>query len=231
MKKRQVPTGFARKRRCQAREPSRKSTCFTKSADFFSKTLEIPCGMCYNFRRGNAPVAQLDRAQASDAWCRRFESCSVRQKPRVAKATRGFCVSSGHENLLKERQERNDLLYTPRVLSALALRGLGSESCSCALAYRAGMRTCPKNAGGKSGNRAHHAFFPPSLCEGLVQDPVRVRQTAVPSFCISGSGENGFSSVRQNPRVAKAARGFCTFYHRTGTPADLPFPTYRHTKC
>ena len=27
-----------------------------------------------------APVAQLDRAQASDAWCRRFKSCSVRHK-------------------------------------------------------------------------------------------------------------------------------------------------------
>ena len=27
-----------------------------------------------------APLAQLDRAQASDAWCRRFESAMVCQK-------------------------------------------------------------------------------------------------------------------------------------------------------
>ena len=27
----------------------------------------------------NAPLAQMDRAQASDAWCRRFESAMVRQ--------------------------------------------------------------------------------------------------------------------------------------------------------
>ena len=27
-----------------------------------------------------APLAQMDRAQASDAWCRRFESAMVRQK-------------------------------------------------------------------------------------------------------------------------------------------------------
>ena len=27
-----------------------------------------------------APLAQMDRAQASDAWCRRFESAMVRQE-------------------------------------------------------------------------------------------------------------------------------------------------------
>ena len=36
------------------------------------------CGIMTRY----APVAQLDRAQASDAWCRRFKSCSVRHKNR-----------------------------------------------------------------------------------------------------------------------------------------------------
>ena len=31
-----------------------------------------------------APLAQMDRAQASDAWCRRFESAMVRQTKRSA---------------------------------------------------------------------------------------------------------------------------------------------------
>ena len=33
--------------------------------------------------RKYAPLAQLDRAQASDAWCRRFESAMVCQKVQV----------------------------------------------------------------------------------------------------------------------------------------------------
>ena len=37
-------------------------------------------GLEYDIMTRYAPVAQLDRAQASDAWCRRFKSCSVRQK-------------------------------------------------------------------------------------------------------------------------------------------------------
>ena len=136
-----------------------------KSSDFFSKTLEFPGGMCYNFSRGNAPVAQLDRAQASDAWCRRFESCSVRQNEGTAQ--RRF----------------------PR------------------FAYRMVMRTCPKNAGGESDIRVLHAFFPPSLCEGLVQNPVR-RTKPAGSFCcpralcicISGTlPRNGSASLLDVP--------------------------------
>ena len=37
-----------------------------------------------------APLAQLDRAQASDAWCRRFESAMVRQKKALAKESAFF---------------------------------------------------------------------------------------------------------------------------------------------
>ena len=38
----------------------------------------------------NAPLAQMDRAQASDAWCRRFESAMVRQKKALAIASAFF---------------------------------------------------------------------------------------------------------------------------------------------
>ncbi len=42
----------------------------------------LKIGFEYGIMTRYAPVAQLDRAQASDAWCRRFESCSVRHKNR-----------------------------------------------------------------------------------------------------------------------------------------------------
>ena len=41
-----------------------------------------------------APLAQMDRAQASDAWCRRFESAMVRQKKGLA-----ICKSFFQRNL------------------------------------------------------------------------------------------------------------------------------------
>ncbi len=43
-------------------------------------------------RKKYALVAQLDRAQASDAWCRWFESNRVHHKTPVAKRNRGFVV-------------------------------------------------------------------------------------------------------------------------------------------
>ena len=54
-----------------------------------------------------APVAQLDRAQASDAWCRRFESCSVRQKrtDRAYSAVGLFFVSLTDLNLAALRRK------------------------------------------------------------------------------------------------------------------------------
>ena len=46
------------------------------------KALEKPRNLWYNKRAQNrdAPLAQMDRALASDARCRRFESAMVRQK-------------------------------------------------------------------------------------------------------------------------------------------------------
>ncbi len=38
-----------------------------------------------------APLAQMDRAQASDAWCRRFESAMVRQQNGTPLAGVPFC--------------------------------------------------------------------------------------------------------------------------------------------
>ena len=43
-------------------------------------------------RKKYALVAQLDRAQASDAWCRWFESNRVHHKTPVAKRNRGFVL-------------------------------------------------------------------------------------------------------------------------------------------
>ena len=48
---------------------------------FYAERLAIKRNLWYNTITTNyAPLAQLDRAQASDAWCRRFESAMVCQK-------------------------------------------------------------------------------------------------------------------------------------------------------
>ena len=53
--------------------------------DFFARNglqSGTKCDIIPSLRK-HAPLAQLDRAQASDAWCRRFESAMVCQKVQV----------------------------------------------------------------------------------------------------------------------------------------------------
>ena len=65
------------------------------------KALAIPQKVCYNRmvrmpeRSIYAPLAQMDRAQASDAWCRRFESAMVRQEKSTAQAVLFSIQSEG----------------------------------------------------------------------------------------------------------------------------------------
>ena len=48
----------------------------------------------------HAPLAQMDRAQASDAWCRRFESAMVRQTSQIPHLGFGLFFVSWGENRL-----------------------------------------------------------------------------------------------------------------------------------
>ena len=49
---------------------------------FLKKDLHLrkKCDILRGAKKEYAPLAQMDRAQASDAWCRRFESAMVRQR-------------------------------------------------------------------------------------------------------------------------------------------------------
>ena len=89
----------------------------------------------YGIMTRYAPVAQLDRAQASDAWCRRFESCSVRQKTSRSplRAVCLFFVSPhGFEPRRFATQGANRLWLAQdaQTLSSTLSASIGSKSCS-----------------------------------------------------------------------------------------------------
>lgn len=73
------------------------------------------------------------------------------------------------------------------------------------------MRTCPKNAGGESGNRALHAFFPPSLSEGLVQNPVRCAKRRFPRFAYRAVGRTDSLRCAKTRGQHKLPAGFVHF--------------------
>ena len=54
-----------------------------KKAKSAKKRLHFTQNCAILFSGSNAPLAQMDRAQASDAWCRRFESAMVRQTKNI----------------------------------------------------------------------------------------------------------------------------------------------------
>ena len=84
----------------------------------------------YGIMTRYAPVAQLDRAQASDAWCRRFESCSVRQKQ--ADCPKGaVCLFFVHFDRF-EPHARKSVTFAPGKETVCTTFGAntGSKSCS-----------------------------------------------------------------------------------------------------
>ena len=94
-----------------------------------------------------APVAQLDRAQASDAWCRRFKSCSVRQKIERAHFVPFlfFRPPSPIQNLAILRRKAQigyGLRRISKTISSTARASIGSKSCS----VRQKQADCPKGA-------------------------------------------------------------------------------------
>ena len=95
----------------------------------------------YDIMTRYAPVAQLDRAQASDAWCRRFESCSVRQKTSRSplRAVCLFFVSPhGFEPRRFATQGANRLWLALKFQTVRMSIGasIGSESCSVPSPFR-----------------------------------------------------------------------------------------------
>ena len=68
-----------------------------KKAKSAKKRLHFTQNCAILFSGSNAPLAQMDRAQASDAWCRRFESAMVRQRRPAPKGRSSLRIMAWRE--------------------------------------------------------------------------------------------------------------------------------------